>query len=994
MRGTLRKCVVAGLAVGLCALWIAVGLAQAPPVQAPPAPPVNQSDDPLLRNFRWRSIGPASMGGRIDDIEVVESDTAIQYVGFATGGVWKTVNNGTTWTPIFDTYPVSSIGDIAVAKTDPNIVWVGTGEPNNRQSSSFGDGIYKSTDGGKTFTNMGLKDSQSIARVVIHPKNPDVVYVAVVGHLFGPNRERGLYKTNDGGKTWVNTKFIDEDTGFTDLVMDPAKPETLFAASYQRRRQPWGFNGGGPGSGIWRTTDSGRTWTKLQGAGLPEGIIGRIGLDICRTRPNVIYAQIEVGASAGSGANVTADGKPVQPGAGARPPTPPAPRPAGETPPPDPKRSGVWRSDDKGKTWKLMSNNNNRPMYYSQIRVDPNNPDIVYTCGAPFHKSVDGGKTFRTVPGIAHSDHHALWINPANSRHLIIGNDGGLDVSYDQADTWEFVNTMAVGQFYAVAVDMQKPYRVCGGLQDNGSFCGPSATRSGWITNADWFRIGSGDGFYVQIDPTDANTIYFESQDGAVNRLDLATGRNTSIRPRAPQPPRPAAAGQAPTQDPQTQATAAMAAQFGFGGGAPNVQPTPPAGTQFRFFWNTPILLSPHNPRMLYVGGNRLFRSVDRGDTWTMTEDLTKNIDRFSRPIMGVPGDGPMASKHDGAGSYSHIVTISESPIVPGLLWVGTNDGNLQVSRDGGATWKNVVDNVPGVPKETHVSRVEASRFDAGTCYVTFDGHRTDDMKPYAYVTRDYGATWTSIASNLPSGNVNVIREDPRSKSLLYLGTEYAFYISLDGGKEWKRFMTGLPMVRVDDILVHPRDNDLIVATHGRSFYILDDITPLQQLDEKALAADAFLFNVRPAVLWRTDLTLSRVMGGSKHFTGENPARGTAITYYLKAAPSDDVKITISDVTGNVVRDITGTKEAGLNRVQWNLRGNPPQRPAAAAGGTAPGAQAPAGVGAGARGAGGRFGPMAAQAVEPGTYVVKLTAGGKTLTTTVVVEGDEQGSRQ
>jgi photosystem II stability/assembly factor-like uncharacterized protein len=989
MRGTLHKRVVAGLAVGLCALWIAVGLAQAPPAPAPSVPPVNQSDDPLLKNFEWRSIGPASMGGRIDDIEVVESDTAIQYVGFATGGVWKTVNNGTTWTPIFDTYPVSSVGDIAIARTDPNIIWVGTGEPNNRQSSSFGDGIYKSTDGGKTFTNMGLKDSQSIARVVIHPKNPDIVYVAVVGHLFGPNKERGLYKTTDGGRTWVNTKFVDEDTGFTDVVMDPSKPDTLFAASYQRRRQPWGFNGGGPGSGIWKTTDGGRTWTKLQGSGLPEGIIGRIGLDICRSRPNVIYAQIEVGASAGSGANVTADGKPVQPGAGARPPAPPAPRQPGEKPaPPDPKRSGVWRSDDKGKTWKLVSNNDDRPMYYSQIRVDPNNPDILYTCGAPFHKSVDGGKTFKTVPGIAHSDHHALWIDPKNSRHLILGNDGGLDVSYDQADTWEFVNTMAVGQFYAVAVDMQRPYRVCGGLQDNGSFCGPSATRGSSITNADWFRIGGGDGFYVQVDPTNPDTIYVESQDGAVNRLDLATGRNTSIRPRAPQAPRPAGAGPSPAQDAQAQAMATMAAQFGFRGGPPNVQPTPPAGTQFRFFWNTPVLLSPHNPRTVYVGGNRLFTSVDRGDTWTMTEDLTRNIDRFSRPIMGVPGDAPMASKHDGAGSYSQIVTIGESPIVPGVLWVGTNDGNLQISRDGGATWKSVADNVPDVPKETHVSRVEPSHFDAGTCYVTFDGHRTDDMKPYVYVTRDYGATWTSIAGNLPTGNVNVIREDPRNKSLLYLGTEYAFYISLNGGKEWKRFMVGLPVVRVDDILVHPRDNDLIVATHGRSFYIIDDITPLQQLDEKALAADVSLFNVRPGVLWRTDPTLNRVVGGSKNFLGKNPAPGTAITYYLKAAPSDDVKITISDVTGKVVRDITGTKEAGLNRVQWNLRGNAPARPAAAAGAAATGAQVPAGVGAGA--GGGRFGAMAGLAVEPGTYVVKITAAGKTLTTTVVVEADER----
>ena len=997
----LRLLVVLGISLGI----LGIRAAAQGPIAAPPAgPPVNQSDDPLLKAFRWRSIGPASMGGRVDDIAVVESNPFIIYVGFATGGVWKTTNNGTTWTPIFDTSATSSIGDIAVSQSNPNIVWVGTGEPNNRQSSSWGDGVYKSADAGKTFTNMGLNETHSIARIVIDPKNPDIVYVAAVGHLFGPNKERGVFKTIDSGKTWTQAKFIDEDTGFTDLVMDPSDPKTLYAASYQRRRTPWGFNGGGPGSGIWKTTDAGKTWTKRAGNGLPGGLLGRIGLDVSRSKPNVVYAQIEVGASPGTGGNVSATGGPAEPGAGGfggmggeaqaggrgaqagRPGQPAAGQPlaaqppAGQAPaaaqppaaPPDPTKSGVWRSDDKGKTWRLMSNNNNRPMYYSQIRVDPTNDQIVYTGGAPFHKSTDGGKTFKVVEGIAHSDHHAAWINPKNGNHVIIGNDGGIDISYDQAETWEFVNTLPVGQFYAISADMRKPYYVCGGLQDNGSWCGPSAVRNPvGILNSDWFRVGGGDGFYTQQDPTDYTIVYAESQDGNINRLDLRTGRTTSIKPRAAARPRQAPAGAAVESPDETMAM--MAQQMGFG--VPrnaNIVPRPPDGEQYRFFWNTPVVLSPHNPRTLYVGANKLFISRDRGETWTATPDLTRNVDRFKLPIMGMAGDKPMASKHDGAGAYSNIITIAESPVMPGVLWVGTNDGNLQVSRDGGATWKNVADKVPGIPKDyLHVSRVEASHVDAGTCYASFDAHRTDDFKPYVFVTRDYGETWTSIAGNLPTGNVNVVREDPKNRNLLYLGTEFALYVSLNGGKEWKRFMTGLPTVRIDDLLVHPRDSDLIVGTHGRSIYIIDDITPLEQLDDKVLAEDVHVFDVRPGTAWLQEVTRSQVVGGSKLFRGENPQPGTVISYYLKSVASGDVKITIADITGKVVRNLTGTKEAGLNRVQWDLRGDPPPRPA-----NLPPQAA------------GRMRNLQGPPAEPGVYLAKLSIGGKDYTTKIVVEAD------
>jgi photosystem II stability/assembly factor-like uncharacterized protein len=968
----------------------------------------------MLRRLVWRGIGPASMGGRLDDIAVVESNPYIFYVGFATGGVWKTINNGTTFQPIFDNYSSVSIGDIAVAPSDPNTVWVGTGEPNNRQSSSAGDGIYKSTDAGKTFTKVGLQDSQSIARIVIDPKDANTVYVAVLGHLFGPNKERGIYKTTDGGATWINVHFINEDTGFTDLVMDSSDSKTLYAASYQRRRTSWGFNGGGPGSGIWKTTDAGKTWKKLEGNGLPAGLLGRIGLDVSRSNPNILYAQMEVGASQGTGGE-----EPVVGGQATPTPTP-TPTPSAATPsaspaasptptPPDPKKPGVWRSDDKGKTWRIVSNENNRPMYYSQIRVDPKNPENVFVGGLNFSISTNGGKTFKSLQNqIPHSDHHAIWVDPTNGNHLMIGNDGGLNVSYDQGATWEYVNTIPAAQFYAIAADMRKPYYVYGGLQDNGSWGAPSQTRSGaGITNADWFRTGGGDGFYALADPTDYTTVYSESQNGAMNRLDLRTGRSVSIRPRgtprgrggrgpgggpapgatpAPSPGALPAASPTPTPEDPAATPAAFGAAQGFGGlggGPSNVVPAPPAGETYRFYWNTPLVMSPHNPRILYVGAERLFISRDRGDTWTATGDLTKHIDRNTLSIMGVSGKDPMASKNDGYTSFSYIVTVAESPKLPGVLWVGTDDGNVQASRDGGATWTNVSKNVPGIAEMYHISRVEPSRFDAATCYLSVDGHRFDDWKPYVFVTRDYGATWAPIAGNLPSpGNVNVIREDPKNRDLLYVGTELGFFVSFNGGGEWKPMMSGLPVVRVDDILVHPRDNDIVIGTHGRGIFILDDITALQQLSvNKVFDKEVHLFDVRPATLWFNDARLGRAATGAKVFRGLNPPAGTVISYYLKSAPSGDVKITIADYTGKVVRNIVGTKEIGLNRVQWNLRGDPPPRPA----------NLPAGFGGGGGGGGGGgFGGLfnVGPALEAGTYLLKLSVGGKEYTTKAVIEAD------
>jgi photosystem II stability/assembly factor-like uncharacterized protein len=1003
---------------------------------------INQSSDPLLKPFRFRSIGPASMGGRIDDIAVSESDPSTIYVGYAVGGVFKSDNNATTFTPVFETYGTASIGDIAIHPTDASIVYVGTGEPNNRQTSSFGDGIYKTMDGGKTFTNIGLKETQTIARIVIDPKSPDTVYVASPGHLFGPNPDRGIFKTTDGGKTWMKVKFIDADTGFTDIAIDPSNSRILYAASYQRRRSGCCFNGGGPGSALWKTADAGKTWTKLEGGGLPPGTYGRIALDVSRSNPDVIYAQIEAGPTGAPaltrGADPSASTEATPPGAAAV--TPPG-APAGgagargaqqqaaagggagaarggrgvaynwcnnagpgqgfargasqpAVPPVlDPTRGGIFRSENKGKSWALVSNCNARPMYFSQLRVDPSNDKAIYVAGLPVAKSLDGGRTFATLDDAGgygdagHVDQHAIWIDPRNPKHILIGNDGGLNISWDQGRTWDYVNTMATALAYWVSADMRHPYFVYTGLQDNGSWGGPSATRSAnGILNSDWFGIGGGDGFQTAVDPSDYNIVYTESQDGNTSRYDLRTGRSGSIRPRGPggrgregfgaaaggrggaaagtqaTATQPAAAAEEQAVTPQQQAAGA----FGGRGGAPNVLNAGPADA-YRFNWNTPFILSPHNPSIVWLGGNRLFKSYNRGDTWMASPDLTKNIDRNTVALMGVPGDRTQLSKNDGVVSYSTIISVSESPVMPGVVWAGTDDGNVQVSRDAGATFTEVGKNLPGLP-ENHqywISRIDASHFSAGTAYVAVDGHRSDDLKPYLYVTRDYGATWQSIVNNLPPwGNIQVVREDPRNKDLLYVGTEFGLYVSLDGGKQWQRFMNDLPTARVDDILVHPRDNDLIVATHARSIWIADDVTPLQQMASVG-TQEMMLFDIRPAIAYLPDRQRGQQTGGQKAFVGENPPRGAMISYYLKTGASGDVKITIADVTGRTIRTLDGTKEQGINRVNWNLTPQP-------LGGR--------GFGGGGRGGG--------QAVDPGTYIVTLSANGKTFAKPVSVLQD------
>lgn len=865
-------------------------------MSASPAPAQNKSenklDETFLKNLQFRSIGPAIMGGRIDDIAVVESNPSVYYVGAATGGVWKTVNNGTTFEPIFDTQPNTSIGDIAIAPSDPNIIYVGTGEPNNRQSSSWGDGVYRSLDGGKTWTNTGLRDTKHIGRVVVDSRDPNIAYVAALGHLWGPNKERGVFKTTDGGKTWTNVLFINEDTGVIDLAIDPQSPMTLYAAAYQRRRQPWGFNGGGPGSAIYRTVDGGANWTKLT-KGLPEGTTGRIGLEIFRANPNVVYAIVENA------------------------------------------KGGVFRSDDRGDNWRKLSDLDSRPMYYSQIRIDPNNDQRVWQLAANMYNSDDGGKTWvSNVVQRIHGDFHALWINPANSNHVLAGSDGGLHVSYDRGRTWDFINTIPLGQFYEISLDNQKPFWVYGGLQDNGSWSGPSGTlNSEGITNDDWYRTGGGDGFYSVVDPTDPSVVYVESQNGSVSRLELKTGERKSIKPESR-----------------------------------------PGEKRYRFDWNSPIFISPYNNRTIYFAGNRVFKSLDRGNTWTWSDDLTKDQDREKLPIMGVLPDKNMLSRHDGVETFGGVVTFAESPIKEGLLYAGTDDGNLQISRDGNRTWKNITANVPGIPKNTYVNRVVPSRYAEGTAYLTLDGHRADDYSTYVFVTDNYGESWKSIKGNLPAGvTARVIREHPRNQNLLFLGTEFGAYVSFDRGAHWTRLQGNLPMVRVDDIQIHPRDNALVLGTHGRSVWVLDDLSPLERAADRILASDIHLFEVAPATHFRLYNRKGNI--GHKWYTAPNPPYGAVINYYLKDKPKDDVKITITDSAGVVVRDLRGPKEAGLSRVVWDLRRNSPAPP-------------PEGAAAGGGGGGGFFGQSRGPRMLPGTYTIKIAAAEKTASGTVVVQED------
>jgi photosystem II stability/assembly factor-like uncharacterized protein len=842
------------------------------------------SDSAVLANLRFRSIGPAVISGRISDIAVPPAQRPGErlgktvFVASAAGGVWKTTNAGVTWTPIFDDQRVSSIGAVAVAPSNRDVVWVGTGESNNLRSSSWGDGVYKSMDAGETWVHMGLPAAQHVARIVIHPGNEEVVWVAAMGPLWDSGGERGLYRTDDGGRTWQLKKALGPFTGFTDVILDPRDPDVVYAASYQRERKAWSFVAGGPESALWKSTDGGDTWTRLE-SGLPTGDRGRIGIDIARSQPNTLYATV-----------AAADG-------------------------------GIFRSDDAGNTWTRTSELQSIPWFFGQIRVDPTEPERVYHLGVQLSVSDDGGRTFRSTGQNTHADHHALWIDPMDSDHIIDGNDGGLYFSHDRGRTWDFSVNLPVSTFYAIGVDMRDPYWVYGGTQDNGTWGAPARTLArGGPTNTDWVRAGGGDGFYAAIDPTDHNVVYLESQNGALRRFDFKTQESKAIRPsRAP-------------------------------------------GDTVRYNWSAPVLMSPHDNRTLYFGANVLFRSTDRGDTWErVSGDLSRQLERDTLPIMGLSGPGGFG-RHEGTADFGNLSTIDESPIRQGLIYVGTDDGLVQVTRDGGRTWRRT-EVFPGVPELTYVSRVIASAHDESTVYVTFDGHRDNDFEAYVLKSTDFGRTFTSITNGLAdAGSVYVIREHHRNPNLLVVGAEYGVFVTIDGGASWTPLRAGITPAPVHDLVIHPRDNDLVVGTHGRGIFILDDITALENLADVRTAA--VLFPPRAALLH--NLRATPALPGFRNFSTENPPAGTALTYFVggDTAPAGSGTLAVLDADGQLVRELTAPLQPGVQRVSWDLRHAPPTVPPRRRA-----QEEEEEENAGPQfGGGGPTGPR----VAPGTYVVEL----------------------
>jgi photosystem II stability/assembly factor-like uncharacterized protein len=848
-------------------------------------------EENLFKEMKWRCIGPANFSGRIVDVEALDNDFRHVVVASASGGVWKSVNAGTTWEPIFDNYGSASIGDIAIFQKDPNVIWVGTGEANNRNSVAWGDGIYKSTDGGATFKHMGLEDTYQIARVVTHPKDDDVVYVAAIGYLWGYIGDRGLYKTTNGGKTWEKlTNGLPDDgkTGAIDLVIDPNDANTLYVAFYQRLRKPYRFDSGGPNGKIFKSTDGGASWVKLT-KGLPEGDTGRIGLAIYHANPRILMAIIEHGFRPREDEKDYYNMKLLG--------------------------TGIYRSEDGGKSWKYMNRYNNRPFYYSQIRINPLDDQRVYVLTTTIRLSEDGGKTF--IPGGLEFegglDYHALWLDPNNKDRYYLGKDKGLTLTHDHGKTFQFFDNMPIGQFYAIGVDMRDPYYVYGGTQDNGTWGGPSFSKDVRGILADsWWKLHWGDGMFVQIDPNDWRKVYTEAENGSFRRYDAETREVEFSRPN-PQ-------NIVNYQEYVTEVDTVRRNRL---------------PRQFRFNWRSPLVMSPHNAQTLYLGGNHLFETVDGGHHWQIiSPDLsTNNSVKMDTLTGGLTRDAT------GAETHCSITSLSVSPLTPSLIWVGTDDGNVQISRNGGVTWTNLRENISGVPEGIWVSCIEASHFDEGICYVTFGGHRSADLSTWIFRTTDFGETWTNITNNIPDGqSMYVIREDLKNKNLLFAGSEFAIFASINGGKSWVRFMNNMPTVAFHDLVIHSRDGDLIAGTHGRGIWILDDISPLQQLTEDILDTTAYIFENRPVTLWE-DASRGGVRG-TMFYAAENPPyipkrenvvrakliNGGLLSYYLRSSHKDDVVIEISDITGMNKRTITASGKQGINRALWDLRFDPTPR--------------------------------------------------------------------
>jgi photosystem II stability/assembly factor-like uncharacterized protein len=758
-------------------------------------------DPDLLAGMKPRSIGPAGMSGRVAAVDALESNSDVLWIGSASGGVWKSTDGGLTWQPVFDDQPVASIGAVAIDQTNPDVVWVGTGEGNLRNSVSVGTGVYRTLDGGRTWSHLGLDKTEHVYRIVLHPSNPDVAWVTALGQAWGENPERGVYKTEDGGKTWSRVLYVDEKTGASDLVIDPANPNHLIASMWQFRRWPYYFRSGGPGSGLYSTWDGGRTWKKAtEEDGLPAGELGRIGLAISRSNPEIVYALVEA------------------------------------------EKSALLRSEDGGKSWQSVNSRPDvapRPFYFNDIRVDPQWPNRVYSLDFNVRVSNDSGKTFETaIDGDAiHGDFHGMWIDPHDPGHLIVTNDGGLGISYDRGRTTRFVPNLPVGQFYHVAVDDDVPYNVYGGMQDNDSWRGPSSTWGAGIRNHEWLTVGVGDGFETLPDQTDSRIGYSMWQGGNLGRWNLHT---YELR---------------------------------------DVKPAPPEGVKLRCNWNAGLATDPFTPGTVYFGSQFLHKSTDRGETWTtISPDLTTNNPEWQK----AEESGGLTPDASGAESYTTIIAIAPSPLQQGVIWVGTDDGRVHVTRDGGKTWDSVEKNVKGVPANTWVPEIRPSKYDPASAFVVFDNHRRSDWKTYVYRTDDWGKTWKSLADDRAvRGYALNVEQDPVDKDLLFLGTEFGLWFSLDGGKRWTKWTQGLPTVAVMDMVIHPRENDLVLGTHGRAIYVLDDVRPLREMSDEVAAKPLHLFAIGDAQQHNFVPDAGGIALGSTEFRGENRPYGALLNVWL-----------------------------------------------------------------------------------------------------------------
>lgn len=847
-----------------------------------------------IQHMKWRAIGPANMGGRVTDIDGIPGDPSTYYISGADGGIFKTTNGGATFTPIFDDQDAYSIGALTIAQSDQNVLWVGTGEGDPRNSVGYGRGVYRSNDGGKSWKKVGLEKTERIKRIVVHPQNPDVACVCALGREWGPNPERGVFLTEDGGETWEKVLYLDEDTGCSDLAMEISNPRVMYAGMWTFRRRPWRFDDGGKETALYRTWDGGKNWEKI-GKGFPEGPMARIGVAVARSQPNTVYLITEFPNYSGT----------------------------------------LLRSDDRGDNWRVVNKNANinfRPFYYSDIRIDPNNPNIVYSLSGGLYKSTDGGKEFQRIGRGVHGDHQSFWIDPQNSKFLLSGSDGGYQVSHDQGKTFTIINNVELSQFYQMDIDHQDPYNIYGGLQDNGTWVGPSNSLNGvGIMKRHWKKIAPGDGYYAVPIPGTEYEVYANLQGGVIFHVDTRMGNIRNIHPY-----------------PKIIGSAGDAIE----------------NHKYRFNWDSPIHVSPHDPNTVYFGGNVLFKSTNKGDSWEeISPDLTTN-DKAKQKTSG----GEIYQDNTAAEFHCSILTIAESPVEAGVIWVGTDDGNVQLTRDGGKSWTNLNDRIKGLPDFSWVAKIHASEHDAGTAFVTVDQHRMDDFKPHAFMTTDYGKTWKTISDGLPQNDyVKVLRQDPHNPNLLFAGMEHGIQASWDKGKTWHSLNINLPPVSVRDLRIQPRERDLVVGTHGRGIWILDDIRPLEELGTIE-NQQVHLFETRTATRWHYYGQIENM--GDAVYRAKNPDAGAYLNFFLAKDATEPVKVSIANEAGETIRTIEQKSlKTGINRIVWDLRMD---------GATALVKPVTSGWRTG------NTGPK----VAPGNYVATLSANGETHSTNILLRAD------